>query len=205
MAPSLPKTVNSGPSLVGTAVAVGKHIRRFTPSDRVVRAMFQDFIGGRFKPSAALSTLRGALDVTFRTALFGLSDYRYTVIAGKWVLTQVCKKAVGARVIATTGSREKVTTAKAVTGGEGVDHDVEVSGPVPMAQSLSKTRTAGVSDALTNRCIVQPVAVGSRTMLQDLTCAIEANPETLRPVIHSRVFRPDQLKEGCGYQVVQAA
>ncbi|PTB65013.1 NAD(P)-binding protein [Trichoderma citrinoviride] len=263
----------------GTVVAVGKHVRRFAPGDRVVTAFFQDFIGGRYQPSTSLSTLGGALDGTFRTygafneqglvrippslsfleastltcagvtawsALFGLSDYRVT--AGKWVLTQGTggvsvfalqfAKAVGARVIATTGSNEKVeflkslgadyvmnykedaqwgTTARAVTGGEGVDHVVEVSGPASMAQSLKAVKVDGVidivgylggstgdqpgfSDAFTNRCIVRPIAVGSRTLLEDLCRAVEANPEKLRPVIDSRVFRLDQLKEACEYQ-----
>ncbi|EHK20532.1 uncharacterized protein TRIVIDRAFT_49141 [Trichoderma virens Gv29-8] len=263
----------------GTVVAVGKHVRRFTPGDRVVTAFFQDYIGGPFQPSAAFSALGGALDGTLRTygafneqglvripsnlssleastltcagvtawsALFGLSDYR--VSAGKWVLTQGTggvsvfalqfAKAVGARVIATTSSSDKIeflkglgadhvinykedaewgSTVKALTGGVGVDHVVEVSGPVSMRQSLKAVRISGVinivgylggpkgdqpsfSDCFEHRCIVRPIAVGSRILLEELCRAIEANPEKLRPVIDSKVYHLDQLKEACEYQ-----
>ncbi|KAL7787343.1 NAD(P)-binding protein [Trichoderma afarasin] len=263
----------------GTVVAVGKHVRRFTPGDRVVTAFFQDYVGGPFQLSAAVSALGGALDGTLRTygafneqglvripsilssleastltcagvtawsALFGLSDYR--VSAGKWVLTQGTggvsvfalqfAKAVGARVVATTSSSDKVdflkglgadhvinykedaewgTTAKALTGGGGFDHIVEVSGPVSMRQSLKAVAIGGVinivgylggssgdqpsfSDCFQHRCIVRPIAVGSRVVLEELCRAIEANPEKLRPVIDPKVFRLDQLKEACEYQ-----
>ncbi|KAL7920713.1 GroES-like protein [Trichoderma austrokoningii] len=263
----------------GTVVAVGKHVRRFTPGDRVVTAFFQDFVGGRFQPFTAASMLGGALDGTLRTygafneqglvqippslnfleastlscagltawsALFGLSDYKLS--AGQWVLTQGTggvsvfalqfAKAVGARVIATTGSSDKVkflkdlgadhviiykedskwgSTAKTLTGGVGVDHVVEVSGPMSMAQSLEAVRVDGVInlvgylggtegnqpgflDSFTYKVIVRPIAVGSRVMLEDLCRAVEANPEKLRPVIDSKTFRLDQLKEACEYQ-----
>lgn len=263
----------------GTVVAIGKHVRRFTPGDRVVTAFFQDHVGGPFQPSTPTSALGGALDGTFRTygafneqglvrtpsslssleastltcagvtawsALFGLSDHRLS--PGQFVLTQGTggvsvfalqfAKAVGARVIATTGSNEKVeflkglgadhvinykedadwgTTAKALTGGFGVNHIVEVSGPVSMAQSLKAIRVDGVinivgylggtegkqpvfSDCFQHRCIVRPIAVGSRILLEDLCRAIEANPEKLRPVIDSKVYRLDQLREACEYQ-----
>ncbi|KAL6693118.1 NAD(P)-binding protein [Trichoderma pleuroticola] len=253
----------------GTVVAVGKHVRRFTPGDRVVTAFFQDYVAGPFQLSAAVSALGGALDGTLHTygafneqglvripsilssleastltcagvtawsALFGLSDYR--VSAGKWVLTQGTggvsvfalqfAKAVGARVVATTGSSDKVdflkdvgadygTTAKALTGGGGFDHIVEVSGPVSMRQSLKAVAVGGVidivgylggssgdqpsfSDCFQHRCIVRPIAVGSRVLLEELCRAIEANPDKLRPIIDSKVFRMDQLKEACEYQ-----
>ncbi|UKZ64076.1 uncharacterized protein TrAtP1_013344 [Trichoderma atroviride] len=263
----------------GTVVAVGKHVRRFTPGDRVATAFFQDFVGGRFEAAMAASMLGGTLDGTLRnygafneqglvripsnlsfleastlgcagltawSALFGLSDYKLN--AGQWVLTQgtggvsvfalQLAKAVGARVIATTGSSNKVqflkdlgadhvinykedsewgVTAKALTGGVGVDQVVEVSGPLSMAQSLKAIRVdavinivgylggsegnePGFSDSFTYRCIVRPISVGSRVMLEDLCRAVEANPERLRPVIDAKVFRLDQLKEACEYQ-----
>lgn len=124
--------------------------------------------------SLEASTLSCA-GVTAWSALFGLSDYKVT--AGHWVLTQGTggvsvfavqfAKAVGARVIATTGSDDKIkflkdlgadhvinykkdvewgATAKTLTGGVGVDHVVEVSGPVSMAQSLKAIKSGGVID-----------------------------------------------------------
>ncbi|RFU79637.1 alcohol dehydrogenase [Trichoderma arundinaceum] len=263
----------------GTVVAIGKHVRRFAPGDRVVTSFFQDYAGGPVQPTAYTSALGGALDGTLRTygafneqglvrvpsslssleaatlscagvtawsALFGLSDYR--VNAGQWVLTQGTggvsvfalqfAKAVGARVIATTGSSDKVkflqdlgadhvlnykedvewgATAKKLTGGIGVHHVVEVSGPVSMAQSLKAIKIDGVidiigylggstedqpgfSDSFKYRCIVRPIGVGPRILLEDLCRAIEANPEKLRPVIDPKVFRLDQLQEACEYQ-----
>ncbi|KAM0257123.1 hypothetical protein ACHAQJ_004588 [Trichoderma viride] len=263
----------------GTVIAVGKHVQRFTPGDRVVTSFFQDYAGGRLQPLTAASALGGALDGTLRTygafneqglvripsnlssleastlscagvtawsALFGLSDYKLN--AGQWVLTQGTggvsvfalqfAKAVGARVIATTSSGDKVkflkdlgadhvinykedvewgATAKTLTGGVGVDHVVEVSGPVSMAQSLKAVKVDGVinivgylggstgdqpgfMDCFKHRCIVRPLAVGPRVLLEDLCRAIEANPEKLRPVIDSKSFRLDQLKEACAYQ-----
>lgn len=263
----------------GTVVAVGKHVRRFTPGDRVVTAFFQDFVGGHFQDTAAATMLGGPLDGTLRTygafneqglvripsnlgfleastlscagltawsALFGLSDYK--LHAGQWVLTQGTggvsvfalqfAKAVGARVVATTGSSDKVkflkdlgadhvinykedpewgATAKALTGGVGVDHVVEVGGPLSMAQSLKAIKAGAVinivgylggsegkepsfSDSFKYRCIVRPIAVGSRLLLEDLCRAIEANPERLRPVIDPKIFQLDQLKEACEYQ-----
>ncbi|KAL7935907.1 NAD(P)-binding protein [Trichoderma chlorosporum] len=264
----------------GTVVAIGKHVRRFSPGDRVVTAFFQDYVGGPLQPSTAISALGGALDGTLRTygafneqglvripsnlssleastlpcagvtawsALFGLSDYR--VSAGKWVLTQGTggvsvfalqfAKAVGARVVATTSSSDKIeflerlgadhvinykedsewgATAKALTGGVGVDHVVEVSGPVSMRQSMKATRVGGVinivgylggfkgdqpgfSDCFSQKCIVRPIAVGSRILLEELCSAIEANPAKLRPVIDSKNYHLDQLKEACEYQL----
>jgi NADPH:quinone reductase-like Zn-dependent oxidoreductase len=263
----------------GTVVAVGKHVNRFAPGDRVVTSFFQDYAGGRIQPFASTTALGGAVDGTLRTygafneqglvripsnlssleastlscagvtawsALFGLSDYNLN--AGQWVLTQGTggvsvfalqfAKAIGARVIATTSSSDKVkflkdlgadhvinykedtewgTTAKMLSGGVGVDHVIEVSGPVSMTQSLEAVKVDGViniigylggsasdepgfSDCLKNRCIVRPIGVGSRMLLEDLCRAIEANPEKLRPVIDSKTFRLDQLKEACAYQ-----
>lgn len=74
-------------------------------------------------------------------------------------------KAAGARVIATTGSNDKVevlkklgadhvinykenpewgTKAKEITGGVGVDHIVEVAGPKSMEQSLKAVKVSGL-------------------------------------------------------------
>lgn len=184
--------------------------------------------------------------LTAWSALFGLSDYKLS--AGQWVLTQGTggvsvfalqfAKATGARVIATTGSSDKVkflkdlgadhvinykedaewgATAKTLTGGVGVDQVVEVSGPLSMSQSLKAIKVDGVinivgylggaegnqpgfSDSFTHRCIVRPIAVGSRVLLEELCRAVEANLEKLRPVIDPKTFRLDQLKEACEYQ-----
>ncbi|KYK56480.1 zinc-binding dehydrogenase [Drechmeria coniospora] len=111
--------------------------------------------------------------LTAWNALHGLPGHQ--IKAGDWVLTQGTggvsifalrfAKAAGARVVATTGSPEKVAmlrrlgadhvinyrdeagwgdVAKAFTGGLGVDHVVEVAGPSSMAQSLAAVKVGGV-------------------------------------------------------------
>lgn len=111
--------------------------------------------------------------LTAWNALFGLDGKKLT--AGQWVLTQGTggvsifavqfAKAAGARVIATTSSKEKAklleklgadhiinyketpewgAKAKELTGGTGVDHVVEVAGPASMKQSLDSIRIDGV-------------------------------------------------------------
>ncbi|UKZ78833.1 hypothetical protein TrVFT333_006579 [Trichoderma virens FT-333] len=247
----------------GTVVAVGKHDYiggPFQPSaafsalggalDGTLRTYGAFNEQGLVRIPSNLSSLEASTltcaGVTAWSALFGLSDYR--VSAGKWVLTQGTggvsvfalqfAKAVGAKVIATTSSSDKIeflkglgadhvinykedaewgSTVKALTGGVGVDHVVEVSGPVSMRQSLKAVRISGVinivgylggpkgdqpsfSDCFEHRCIVRPIAVGSRILLEELCRAIEANPEKLRPVIDSKVYHLDQLKEACEYQ-----
>ncbi|KJZ74951.1 hypothetical protein HIM_05682 [Hirsutella minnesotensis 3608] len=111
--------------------------------------------------------------LTAWNALYGLSDNQIT--AGQWVLTQGTggvsifalqfAKAAGARVIATTGSEDKMdqlrqlgadhvinykqnpqwgAEAKKLTGGVGVDYVIEVAGPQSMAQSLAAIKVSGV-------------------------------------------------------------
>jgi NADPH:quinone reductase-like Zn-dependent oxidoreductase len=135
----------------------------------------------------------------------------------------------GARVIATSKSEEKldrvrelgawetinyVTTpdwaerAVELTGGDGVDHVVEVGGPGTTDQSIKATRRGGTVSligvltglearidphpvALKGLC-VQGVIVGSRAMFEDMNRAIAASG--LKPVI-DRVFPFDQAPE----------
>lgn len=125
------------------------------------------------KLSATEASTLPCAGVTAWNALYGLADNRVT--AGQWVLTQGTggvsifalqfAKAAGARVIATTGSRDKVEAlkrlgadhvvnyrdtagwgaeARRLTGGAGVDHVVEVAGPQSMAQSLEAVKVGGV-------------------------------------------------------------
>ncbi|PHH92731.1 hypothetical protein CDD83_5560 [Cordyceps sp. RAO-2017] len=111
--------------------------------------------------------------LTAWNALYGPADNQ--IKAGDWVLTQGTggvsifalqfAKAAGARVVATTGSNEKIATlkrlgadyiinykethewgaeAKRLTGGQGFDHIIEVAGPASMAQSLDAIKINGV-------------------------------------------------------------
>lgn len=111
--------------------------------------------------------------LTAYNALYGLVDKQ--VKPGDWVLTQGTggvsifgvqfAKAAGARVIATTGSNEKVATleklgadhiinykeipnwgakAKELTGGSGCQHVIEVAGATSMRQSLDAIAIDGV-------------------------------------------------------------
>ncbi|KAK5165467.1 uncharacterized protein LTR77_008996 [Saxophila tyrrhenica] len=145
-------------------------------------------------------------------------------------------KAAGARVIATTSSAEKGKklkelgadhvvnykedqnwgeTAKKLTGGVGVQHVVEVSGPTSMKQSLKAIAIDGVIsiigflgggkaedapgflDTLMNICTVRGLLVGSRMQFEEMNRAIEAN--NIKPVVDSTVFKLDQTKDAYQY------
>ncbi|KAK8149541.1 hypothetical protein G3M48_006590 [Beauveria asiatica] len=184
--------------------------------------------------------------LTAWNALYGQADARIT--AGQWVLTQGTggvsisalqfAKAAGARVIATTGSKDKEATlrklgadhvlnyketpdwgvkAREITGGVGVDHVVEVAGPSSMRQSIKAIKIAGVItiigfvggaegekepgflECLSNLFTARGVLVGNRVQLEDMCRAIDANAERLRPVVDSKVFGLEQLKEAYEY------
>ncbi|KAH8738173.1 hypothetical protein BGZ61DRAFT_526168 [Ilyonectria robusta] len=107
--------------------------------------------------------------------------------------------------------------AKELTGGVGVDHVIEVAGPASMRQSLASVKMDGVItiigfvggqtkdqpgflENLTRLCITRGILVGNRSMMEDMCRAIEANPETLRPVVDPKVFTFDQVKEAYEYQ-----
>ncbi|KAJ3499279.1 hypothetical protein NLG97_g442 [Lecanicillium saksenae] len=145
-------------------------------------------------------------------------------------------KAAGARVIATTGSEHKIALlkelgadhiinyktnpewgveAKRITGGQGVDHVIEVAGGTSMQQSLEAIAIGGVIsiigyvggaakdeptflNCLRHGCIARGFMVGSRVQMEDMCRAIEAHPK-LRPVV-DKVFTLEQVKEAYEYQ-----
>jgi len=143
-------------------------------------------------------------------------------------------KMAGATVIATSSSDEKLSrlkamgadhlinyrsdtnwgeTARALTGGRGVDHVIEVGGPSTLEQSMIAARVGGhVSvigiltgvagqlsfvPALVKQLRLQGVLVGSRTQQQDMIRAINANG--MRPVI-DRHFPLSEIVEAFRYQ-----
>jgi NADPH:quinone reductase-like Zn-dependent oxidoreductase len=144
--------------------------------------------------------------------------------------------AAGATVISTTSSEEKAkklealgahhvinyksdpnwgeTAKKFTSGGQGVDHILEVGGPTTMVQSLKAIKMEGVIsiigflggmskdqpsflDCLNNVCTVRGVLVGSRLQFDDMNRAIEANK--IKPVVDERVFKLDEAKEAYQY------
>ena len=143
-------------------------------------------------------------------------------------------KMAGATVIATSSSDAKLerlkalgadhvinyckdtqwgATARALTGGRGVDHVIEVGGPSTLEQSMIAVRVAGhisvigilsgVSGsmdfvpALVKQVRLQGVLVGSRTQQQDMIRAINANG--MRPII-DRHFPLTDMVEAFKYQ-----
>lgn len=130
-------------------------------------------------------------------------------------------KMAGASVIATSSSDSKLArleelgadhvinyktdatwgeTARKLTGGRGVDHVIEVGGPLTLEQSMIAARTGGhvsligiltglagsfpLMSALAKQLRLQGVLVGNRRHQLDMIRAIEAND--MKPVIDSR-------------------
>lgn len=125
---------------------------------------------------------------------------------------------MGARVIATSSSEAKLETlrelgaehvinyreepewgrkVKELTGGQGVDHVVEVGGPGTLAQSIEAVRIGGhisligvltgvggevpTAKLMAKQARLQGLIVGSRTQQQEMIRAIEANG--MKPLI----------------------
>lgn len=138
----------------------------------------------------------------------------------------------GARVIATSSSDRKLERVRELgasdvinykttpdwhervlelTGGEGVDHVIEVGGPGTLGKSLRAVRTGGrVSligiltgggeinpmPVLRKAVALQGIFVGSREMFEDMNRAMAINHT--RPVI-DRVFRFEEAREAYRY------
>lgn len=106
--------------------------------------------------------------------------------------------------------------AKRLSDGLGVHHVVEVAGSKSIGQALEAIRLDGVLsiigfvsgagdqpgliECLNHQCTARGILVGSRRMMEDMCAAVDANPEKLRPVIDSKTFKLDQLKEAMQYQ-----
>ncbi|KAK8160966.1 hypothetical protein IWX90DRAFT_438952 [Phyllosticta citrichinensis] len=144
-------------------------------------------------------------------------------------------KAAGARVIATTSSKAKADklkalgadhvinykedpkwgeTAKKLTGGRGVDHVIEVGGPLTAEQSLASVRIDGLVsiigflagpgekqpgflEILGNIATVRGLLVGSRAQFEDMNRAIETH--NLHPIVDEKVYTLEQTKEAYQY------
>lgn len=107
--------------------------------------------------------------------------------------------------------------AKEVTGGVGVDHILEVAGPTSMAQSIKAVKISGLIniigfvggnskeqpgflDCLNGLFTARGLLVGSRSQMEDMCRAIEANPEKLKPVVDAKTFKLEDLKSAYEYQ-----
>ena len=100
-----------------------------------------------------------------------------------------------------------------------MDHVVEVAGPATLKQSVESVKIDGIIsvvgfvggdgggaaevpnllDAWLRNFIVRGIWTGSRQHMEALCRALEANLDKLRPVVDSRVFKLDQLKEALEY------
>jgi NADPH:quinone reductase-like Zn-dependent oxidoreductase len=197
--------------------------------------------GLSFTEAATLS----CAGLTAWNALFGLAGKQLIAgqwvltqgTGGVSIFAVQFAKAIGARVIATTSSSTKAklleklgadhiinyretpnwgSVAKKLTGGAGVDHVVEVAGPISMKQSVDSIKLDGIIsvvgsiggeakalpsllDCWINLFTARGLWVGSRLQMEDMCRAVEANLDKLRPVIDSKVFTLDQVKEAYEY------
>lgn len=189
-----------------------------------------------FEEAATLS----CAGVTAWNGLFGLAGR--PLMAGQWLLTQGTggvstfavqfAHAVGARVIATTSSDDKIPflqklgaehvinyrtdpawgeTAKALTGGVGVDMVLDIAGPPTLAQSAKAVKLDGIVvcagfvggegkgqdllDAWMSLYTARGIWCGSRVQMEEMCRAIGARPEALRPIVDLKKFSLDELKE----------
>ena len=131
----------------------------------------------------------------------------------------ILRKLGADRIINYRETPEWGLAAKAFTGGVGVDHVVEVGGPATLKQSVESVKIDGMIavvgfvggdaggeelipsllDAWMRNFTVRGIWVGSRQHMEELCRAIEANPDRLRPVVDSRVFKLHELKEAFEY------
>lgn len=102
-------------------------------------------------------------------------------------------------------------TAKELTGGVGVQHVVEVGGESTMSQSFAAASIGCVIsvigyiggdatatpatfiDCLKKACIVRGIQIGSRSQLENMVRAVEAN--NIKPQLDHRTFKLEGLKE----------
>lgn len=108
--------------------------------------------------------------------------------------------------------------AKSLAGGVGVDHVIEVAGPATMKQSVESVRIDGtitvvgfvggtegghevpsLLDTWLRNFTARGIWTGNRQHMEAMCRAIEANPDKLRPVVDSRVFKLHQIKEAFEY------
>lgn len=143
-------------------------------------------------------------------------------------------KLAGARVIATSSSDAKLeklqalgadhlinykatphwgALARELSGGQGVDHVVEVGGPATLEQSMLAARVGGhvsvigiltglagdfpLVTALIKQLRLQGVLVGSRSQQQEMVKAIDSNG--MKPVV-DKVFALEEIVQAFQYQ-----
>ncbi|KAI0398023.1 hypothetical protein F5Y17DRAFT_258999 [Xylariaceae sp. FL0594] len=179
--------------------------------------------------------------LTSWNALYGLKSLKpgETVLVqgtgGVSIFALQFAKAAGATVIATTSSKEKEETlkklgadyvlnykedtnwgetAKKLSGGEGVDHIIEVGGADTLRNSLKAIKFEGIIsiigflggakvdstiiECLTNICTARGIYVGSRQQMEEMVAAIEAND--IHPVVDSKTFSLEQTNEAYQFQ-----
>ena len=98
----------------------------------------------------------------------------------------------------------------------GVDHVLEIGGPVTLAQSLKAIKMEGVIsiigfvggaakeqptflDCLSNLCTVRGISVGSRMQFEAMNRAIDING--IKPIVDEKVFGLEEAKEAYQYMV----
>jgi NADPH:quinone reductase-like Zn-dependent oxidoreductase len=131
--------------------------------------------------------------------------------------TQLLRRLGADHVLNYKEDRNWGAKAKELTGGVGVDVVVDVAGPSTLRQSVESVRIEGLIvtlgavggmegadvpsllEAWLKNFTVRGIWTGSREQLEDLSRAIESKPDVLRPVVDTKVFKLEQLKEALAY------
>ncbi|KAH7144280.1 alcohol dehydrogenase [Dactylonectria estremocensis] len=181
----------------GTVVSVGKRVTRFKAGDKVVTLFMQEHLNGPNGASLPCAAL------TAWDSLYGIAE---KAIKPGYIFALRFAKAAGARVIATTGSPQKVPLLEKL----GADHilnyretsDWGIKAKELSLASIKRFGVISIVGFLSGLSGSGPTHLENLLHLcttRDMMQAISGNLEKLRPVIDERVFKFEETDKAFEY------